>query len=302
MNLTTPPEVVDLSADRSEQLRAGLIAVARRQTDPPPRDRPAWLPIAAAATGVVTVAVGIAVVPRLGGPTPPVSTPATPLTSSSPTPTRQTALAKKWKVPPSTRVIPTDLGPVDPDEAWRAAGKCWGVKPGEERKRLRITWSRWMLEPAWYDGERWHGTPRRKIVQAIESADRLNFGLCDDGFLRSSGGGPTPWEPHPSLSILDGGGTGKVRPSFSNDPGEPWGVGGRLEGYRSVGSGEARVEMRVIWPGGTSPWYRGYVAGDTAFVEAVTYSAIGSAPAVAALEARTFDATGRLIETRVVTG
>lgn len=297
MNLIKPPEVHELSAERVERLRTGLVLKAR------PRTSPRWLPITAAAAGVAMVAAAIAVVPRLGGPTPSPGTSSAPLNWSTPSPSQpigQTALAKRWKVPPSTRVIRTDLGPVDPDEAWRAAGQCWGVKPGEERKRLRITWSRWMLESAWYDGERWHNTSRRKIVQVITSADGLNFALCDDRRLRSSGGGPTPLAPQPYLSILDGGGSGHVRPEFSNDPGEPWGLGGRLEAVRHAGTDVARVEMRAIWPGGTSPWYRGFVADDAGYVEAVTYSAKGSPPAEAALEARTFDATGRLIETRIV--
>lgn len=300
MNLTTPPEVDGLSADRTEQLRTGLIAMARRQTEP--RPRPTWLPVAAAATGVVAVAVAVAVVPRLGGPTLPADTSSAPLSYSTPSPpSEQTALAKSWKVPRSTRVINTDLGPVDPTEAWTAAGKCWGVKAGEERKRLRIVWSRWMLEPVWYDGNRWHNTPRRVMVQAITSADDHNFVLCIGGRQSSSGGAPFPHKPDPRLSILDGGGTGHIRPDVSNDPGEPWGLSGKLEAGRDAGINVARVEMRLIWPGGASPWYRGYIAGSAGYVKAFTYSATGSHPAKAELEARTFDATGRMIETRVVT-
>jgi hypothetical protein len=304
MNLHTPPEIDDLSAERAERLRAGLVDLARRQARPQ-RSRPGWVPVAAAATGVLTVAAAVAVVPRLSDPANPEQpsprSSAGPSTQPSKAPVTRTPLAIKWKVPDTATVVNTDLGPVGPEEAWRAAERCGAVRAGADRSRWRITMARRMLEPAWFDGRDWHATAKQKIVLAVWAADGTSFSMCDDGFRRLSGGGLTVDSFARYLSILDGGGSGHLVPGASNQPGKPWGLGGYLAVPRDAGLDVARVEMRVIWPGGTGAWHRGSVHGGAGFVEASTYSAHGVAPAEAAMEARTFDAAGRLIETRIVT-
>jgi hypothetical protein len=302
MNLTEPPEVRDLTPDRTEELRAGLVELASRPQAP--RHRwPASAPVIAAAVAVAVVAAGVVLVPRVGGPLPAdtstarPSDPATgPGTSSG---TRSTPGPSERPTATTPAVVNLDRGPAGQTDARRAARACFAALQGSgesgtpapaDATTATIHWARWMEPPIGYrrDGTV-DLTPGRQVVQSISTRNGY-WMLC-------VGDGPaTSWDPRTHNGQRKDNAASAARPvnvagSVQRSVGPPWVIdsSSAFDAIPRV----ARVEMRLVWAGGASPWYAGYVHGGTGYVAAAVTGTHGTPPARGGVEVRAFDAAGR---------
>jgi hypothetical protein len=282
-DLTTPPRVEDLTPERHEEMRSGLVALAHRQIADPTQG-PRWrqLGIAVtAATAIAAVIAGSALIGRLDDDR---SHPAGQGATS-------TATATSTPKPPAAGVVNLDLGPASDADAQRMVSECMKTadrQPIGPDDAMNITWARWITTPVTKSDGVWRDKPARQLVAVITSADGQKQGWCRDGFLTSAGATDTA----PSGML-----TGSTSGSGGEQPGHPWVLTKTFS--LSAFPGVARVELRLRWPGGAGPWYSGYVdqASLTGYVEAAAVGQRGAPPLNMRVDVRAFDAAGNIVHT-----
>jgi hypothetical protein len=313
LNLTEPPEVDEPSARRLDELRSALVEYARQ--DLRPKQRRAWVPVAAAVGAVAAIAAAVVVVPRLTSADPapadtnsPPSPHATIGSPPGPTPlTPSTPVRVTPPIPPSPRAgtVTGDLGPASQADARTMLDRCF-QSPGQvafrrqDRATATIEWARWMRTAAWFGpGSTWTVKQDRQLVVSVRRADGLAWALCVDdrhGYpgqqIVSGWDGVSASNRNPGLSAN--------RP-FVNSA--SFGSGSTSDGRWLLKYGTsfdliakvARVDIRLTWPGGASQWQHAAVHSANGYAEV---TAIGTGPKPAdrdvKVEVRLTDASGHV--------
>lgn len=299
MNLTTPPPVEDLDPDRAEQLRSNLVTMARnsqRETR-----RPTWVPMLAAACGIAVITTGVVVLAQSGGDH--SDQPAAPTPSSSPSP------AEVQKVPASKSArVSLDLGPASAAEARTAARKCLTQKTAhtgepnpatpDEADTATVHQARW-LKAVPGQGHRANPGQSRLLMQTFTTADGVWFQCLDAEMLRA-------FDP-----ALAGTSREAAMPLNLADPVNGlWTFAEVPNGASTLLSVEysfaampnvARVEIRIRWTGGASPWYGVSVTAGDGYVAASQRGAVHRRGAME-VDIRAFDAAGKQVFTDIEYG
>ncbi len=231
MNLTDPPEVRDLTPERADQLRAGLVAAARKSTTT--STRPAWVPAITAAAGIVAVALATVVIDRdVDRPQPP------PVASASAEP-----------------VIAIDRGPATSAQVAEAVRTCGPFKPPAGAEPL---FSRRVVEPL---------PPHRPATIAIVRAPNGKLHACFLNQLdfvqlwpQATADQPILRTVPPPSKTARAGGTLDGRPGIFSAGG-----GAIYRVHASVGRVEMRTVMKVGQRTFYGSWYRAVIADGTAF-------------------------------------
>ncbi|MGW6281659.1 hypothetical protein [Kribbella sp. NPDC055071] len=234
MNLLKPPPVEKLDPEYAEELRRAAVRGAYKALRPKK-----WVPVVAAACGIAVIAVGAVLLDRPGSPSP-APTPAGP----GPTATQPNGVIAE----PSPKNLPPgsmDLGAAGAADARAAARKCLANKQsidgGINRSVPADADTADLRDIRWIKS---FGTPgkTRSLVQSFTTTH--GWYLClDTELLKTS---------KPDRSDVTG--LSRTSPIVGiNLKGQ---VGnGVLEEYAFVTIPEvARVELRVTWKGGASPW------------------------------------------------
>jgi len=287
MNLTTPPPVEDLDPQYAEQLRASLVGNARQST----RQRSVWVPVLAAACGVAIITGGIVAGTGSGGTPVPASSP-----SASPTPARVQKVS-----PGSSSRISLDLGPASRTDSLAAAKQCLAqktsaigepnaAKPADADDATLHT-ARWLTTLPGDDGVLKPEKPKQ-LAQAFTTKAGVRVQCVGTRLLQAfdSAAAGVSWE--------------RSRNLYATDP-----ISGHWA-FFEVPAGRssllfvsfsfftlptiARVEVRIRWTGGASPWYGVPVEDRTGYVTASQLGAIHERRAME-VDYRAFDRDDRLI-------
>lgn len=287
MKLTTPPPVEDLDPQYSEQLRARLVADARRSR----RRRSVWTPALAAACGVAVITGGVIVSTRSGSDFPAPA--GSPPTSSAP---------EVRKVPPGDSArVSLDLGPAARVDSVAAARQCLAEKTsalGEpntakpsDADTATVHVARWLKTLPGDNGVL--QPPRdRQLAQTFTTKGGVRVQCVDSRLLQVFDPvfAGVSWERSRNL-----------------DPTEP--VNGRWAIFEVPSGGSsllfvsftfstlpniARVEARIRWTGGASPWYGVPVADGAGYLTASQQGAIHQ-PRAMEVDYRAFDSNGRQV-------
>ncbi|ADB30577.1 hypothetical protein Kfla_1476 [Kribbella flavida DSM 17836] len=287
MNLSTPPPVEELDRDYADQLRAELVKNARRGQ----RKGSVWAPVIAAACGIAVITTGVVVLAQPDDrPGPSAATPST----SSPSP------AKVQKVPAgSSPRVSLDLGPASAADAKEAARKCLAHRGGHngapnsaqpaDAETATVHQARWLKV---LPGE--HGKLRpardRMLAQTLTTREGV-WALCLDSDL---------------YQVFDPARAGiPFEQSVSLNAAEPingqWTIAEVPHGRSTVLFADfsfvtmpdvARVEVRIRWTGGASPWYGVPVVAGGGYVAASQPGAVHRRGQME-IDFRTFDKAGR---------
>lgn len=292
MNLTTPPPVEDLAG--ADEIRADLIRRARLSQ----RGRPAWVPVLAAACGIAVITTGVVILTRPGhdGSAPPIAS-----TPSTPAPT----LREVQKVPAdASPEVSLDLGPASRNIALADARECLAdaaaANAGEttvtdgsgdrvavplpaEADTATVHDARWVRTLPGYDRKI---TPdRRALMQTFITAKGV-WVMCIDNHYqqldknRPSSGSATFDFPVNGQWSVSNNPSGDGKSTFYTDF--------AFDALPQV----ARVELRLRWSGGATPWYGVTVKGGAGFVQA---SQLVHDQERAETDIRAFDASGKQI-------
>jgi hypothetical protein len=293
MNLTTPPPVEDL--DRADELRADLVRRARQSQ----HSRPAWVPVLAAACGIAVITTGVVVLTQTSGDD---SAPlgSTPSTEATPPDVVPKPINDIRKVPADASArVSLDLGPASRAESLAAARDCLaGARsdadgahpPGSpggpplpaEADTATVHDARWVRTVPGYN--RKISPDQRALVQTFTTAKGV-WAMCIDNHYqalqkhRRANGSADLTEPvNGQWTAADASGQGPS--TFYTDL--------AFDALPTV----ARVELRIRWSGGASPWYGVTVKGGAGFVEA---SQPGARSGEVETDLRAFDASGKQI-------
>jgi hypothetical protein len=300
MNLTTPPPVEDLDPDRADQLRSNLVTMARnsqRKTR-----RLTWVPMLAAACGIAVIMTGVVVLAQSGGNS--SDQPAAPTPSSSPTSSPSSPEVLKVPASKSARVS-LDLGNASAVEARTAARKCLTQKAAhtgepnpatpDEADTATVHQARW-LKTVPGPGHRASPEQSRLLMQTFTTAKGVWFQCLGPEMMRSF----DPARAGTSREV-----------AMSLNPADP--VNGQRR-FAEVPRGDssllwvdysfatmpnvARVELRIRWSGGASPWYGVSVTDGAGYVAASQPGAVYQRGAME-VDIRAFDAAGKQVCTDV---
>ena len=288
MNLTTPPPVEDLDPDYAEQIRAQLVKTARGRE----RKRSGWVPVLAAACGIAVITTGVVVLAETGddGDAGPAATAPT----SSPT------LPEVKKVPAtSSPRISLDLGPASAGDAKADARKCLAQPAGGEpnpvspadAETATVHQARWMqVLPG--EGGQAHPSADRVLVQSLTTQKGVWVQCVGTELyeLFDPVAAGISFEKSVPLNVADPiNGRWTIREV-------PDGASTLLfAGYRfSALPVVAKVEARIRWTGGASPWYGVPVTTGTGYVTASQEGAVHQRRALE-IDFRAFDKNGRQI-------
>lgn len=286
MNLTTPPPVEDLDPEYAEQIRTRLVRAAQRSQ----RKRSAWVPVVAAACGIALITTGVVELAE------PDDGPASTVPTPSPSP------GKAQKVSPgSSPRVSFDLGPASAEDAKRSARKCLGHTHGGSGEpnsavpadvdTATVHQARWMKAlPG--EGGKVHPTKDRILVQSLTTQKGL-WAQCIDSDLYEvfdPAAAGIPFEKSVLLNAVD--------PILG-----VWRIAELPDGestllfasYRfNALPSVVRVEVRIRWTGGSSPWYGVPVTASTGYVAASQAGAVDKRREME-IDIRAFDKSGRQI-------
>jgi hypothetical protein len=288
MNLTTPPPVEDLDPQYAEDLRAELVKNARRTR----RQRSAWVPVLAAACGVAIIAGGVVASTRSGDDSPgPASRPSV----TSPTP------VKLPDVPPGQSPrISLDLGPASRTDSLAAAKRCLVAKRstiGEPNSAVpadsaSATWHSARWQQAMSPADTMYSEPKRRLVQSFTTKAGVRV-QCIDAELLSSFDPAIAGVPWTKSLVLNAAEPVNGRWMFA-----PVGQGrssALLVAFSfSTTPAVTRLEMRIRWSGGASPWYGVVVDGGEGYLQATQPGAVNNYRE-REVDYRAFDRNGRQI-------
>lgn len=309
MNLTEPPEVEDLTPDRTDQLRTALVAHARRDRTAT-RPRRTWVPMVAAGAGVATVvAAGVLALPGDSDrpSAPPIGASSTPGTGPTiyrvtPRPGASTTPAPKWVAPPSG-TLNLDAGPATEAQVRAMLDRCFQSPGGSGFKRsdaatAKIEWARWMVKPVTYTDDGYDTKPGRQLVASVARADNRAWTLCVDDPSKLPGTQMTGgWQSGSPQAHRTNNASARMPVNGSGSGGDGKTRDGRwVLTYESAFDAiprVARAQFRITWPGGASPWHPAYVRNGTGYVD-VAAVGTGTKPANRRVEVRLFDKQGRI--------
>jgi hypothetical protein len=291
MNLTTPPPVEDLAG--ADEIRANLIRRARLSQ----RSRPAWVPVLAAACGIAVITTGIALLTRPGhdGSAPPVAS-----TPSSAPP----ILREVQKVPANASPeVSLDLGPASRNIALADARECLADAAGStdgstvldgsgdrvavplpaEADTATVHDARWVRTLPGYD--RTFNPGQQALIQTFSTVKGVWVMCIDNHYQRLEKNRPASGSATFDFPV-------NGQWSVSNNPSG----GGKSTFYTDFAFDAlpqvARVELRLRWSGGATPWYGVTVKGGAGFVQA---SQLVHDQERAETDIRAFDASGKQI-------
>jgi hypothetical protein len=292
MNPTTPPPVEDLA--RADELRADLVRRARNSQ----RTRPTWIPVLAAACGIAVITTGVVVLTRPGhdDSAPPIAS--TPSSATTP------VIREVRKVPAdgSARVS-LDLGPAGRNDALAAARECLAegvvaqgnthlidsaghdvkVPSPAEASTATVHDAHWIRTLPGYN--RKAGQGKRALVQTFTTTKGVWVMCIDNHYQRISKDRRPGGDAFLSYPV-------NGQWMASSDPAS----GGKSTFYTDLVfdalPSVARVEVRLRWSGGASPWYGVTVKGGAGFVEA---SQLVHDQERAETDIRAFDASGKQV-------
>ncbi|MFK4085086.1 hypothetical protein ACI2LF_13315 [Kribbella sp. NPDC020789] len=275
-----PPAVPPLTPGQRDRLRRQILQRSR----PRARRTPGWAaPLVAVGAVTAIVAGTLAVIQHPRAEQPPTTQ------SLSPSPSQQnTAIrhpAPSTSVPPLVILpFPTtvDLGPVPAEVAEKAAKSCH--VPGGGPGPLHVLWARKLKGVA----------PDSSFIQlVVQGAERSTgpysqvLAVCQQGI----GVYMIPdayWAKQPTarqgVSMV-------IRSSWSTQPTKMYFQNWTL--YRARPE-IARIESRYVWPGGSSEWITGAVAGGFAYTDSRAIP-VGKNATPPAEEIRAYDAQGRRV-------
>jgi hypothetical protein len=286
MNLTTPPPVEDLDPQYADDLRTELVRNARKSR----RQRSVWVPVLAAACGVAVITGGVVAGTRSGGgPAEPVGSP-----SSSPAP------GKVQHVPPGRSArISLDLGPASHADSLAAARRCLAQKSsafGEPNTTVPAdvdgaTWqsARWQKTVPGQGGPS-HPKTDKQLVQSFTTKAGVRLQCLDATLLEAF---------DPAVAGIS---WVKSRPLNVADPvNGQWLLSQAPDGRSlfaafgfSAMPNVTRVELRIRWTGGASPWYGVVVAGGSGYASATQEGAVNQRLA-REVDYRAFDRNDRVL-------
>lgn len=310
MNLIDPPEVKDLSPRRVDDLHTALVDQATADVRPKPRRT--WIPVLAATAGVATIATAVVVVPRLGGDTrapdgsatvagsPSASgKPSPSSTSSAPArtyPGRLPGAALKRVSPPVKVPAPAltvDRGPVSEADARAMLKRC--VETGAvgftsaDVATVELTLARWVaLPPDDASRELPGATDRQLVVMAVRADGKYDANCVErNGIVYESTGGVNQTGPLAAVEVMSGGG-------MTHDGADKgrWTVRGATP--FEVAAGVARVDPRLVWNGGSTPWQTAAFADGAGFAD-ISATGVGAKRSGTKTEIRLVDADGYLL-------
>jgi hypothetical protein len=288
-NLTTPPPVQELDPQYVEDLRAELVRTAHGTH----RQRSVWTPVLAAACGVAVITGGVVAGTRTVGSSDPAGSPA------PPTPTSTVA----QKVPDGgSERVNLDLGPAYGPATIEVAKRCLANKtsalgepntarPADVDAPASHT-ANWVKA---LPGDGGHTRPvvAKHLVQTITTQAGVRVQCRDAELLQS-------FDP------ANAGGLSFVK-SRNLDPATP--LNGQWT-FEEIHEGKLpllfvdfsfsawptvdRVELRIRWTGGASPWYGVRAIDGSGYVEASQYGAIHDRRATE-VDYRAIDRNGRVI-------
>ncbi|GAA1577861.1 hypothetical protein GCM10009789_34170 [Kribbella sancticallisti] len=288
MNLTTPPPVEDLDPDYAERIRTELVKNARRSE----RKRSMWVPVLAAACGIGVITTGVVLLAESGNG--PADLPAATPPTSSPSP------AEVQKVPAggSPRVS-LDLGPASADDAREAARKCLAHREGgngapssavpADAETATVHQARWLkLLPG--EGGELRPAKDRMLAQTLTTQKGV-WAQCLDSELYQVFDPAVAGIPFEKSMVLNAAEPINGQWTISEIP------DGRstllFAAFSFVTMPDvARVEVRIRWTGGASPWYGVPVAAGGGYVAASQPGAVNKRRAME-IDFRTFDKAGR---------
>jgi hypothetical protein len=301
MNLTTPPPVEDLDPDYADRIRRRLVEDARSSG----RRRPVWVPALAAACGIAVITIGVVVLTRTGGGwsggdgSGAASAPAT----STPSP------AQVQKVPAGkSRQMSLDLGPASSAEAKAAARQCLQKSAAAtgapnpatpaDAETATVHQARWLKVLPGQDGEL-RPARDRMLLQTFTTRKDV-WVECLDSQLADI------FDP-----VLAGTSREKALPLNAAEPiNGSWTIRDLPDGRSTLLFTDftfvtmpdvARVEIRIRWTGGASPWYGVAVVNGSGYVAASQPGAIHEKHSME-IDYRTLDKAGRVTSTDIEYG
>jgi hypothetical protein len=310
MNLTTPPPIDDLDPDRADQLRSNLVTMAHK-TQHETR-RATWVPMLAAACGIAVITTGVVVLAQSGGDH--SDQPAAPTPTSSPSPAEQGPDGKivhdeVLKVPASKSArVSLDLGPASAAEARTAARKCLTQKAADtgepnpatpdEADTATVHEARW-LKAVPGPGHRASPGQSRLLMQSFTTAKGVWFQCLDAEMMRSFDPAlaGTSREAAMSLNPADPVNGQWTLAEVPNGASTLLWVGYSFAAMPNV----ARVEIRIRWTGGASPWYGVSVTDGDGFIAASQPGAVYQRGKME-VDIRAFDAAGKQVFTDIEYG
>ena len=295
MNLTDPPAVDDLSPRRRDELRSGLVDHATDTIRPHPRR--SLIPVLAATAAVATVAAAVVVIPRLGdsATAPPVAGSTSP-SSSTVKPADGSTLPRvnpPVQIPAPDKTM--DRGPATEAQARKALRSCAsspgiGWKPADaDTATIRL--ARWADKPVTLGMHPDFDTrpARQLVVNAVRAGGQRSMYCVDDqnpGGAIPVQGGSAELHSNLTMPITGGGGGGR------NNTAGHWYV--EYSAPFNVVAGVARVDLRLTWNGGASPWRSAVLRGRLGYAD---LAATGSSavPRGVKVEVRLVDADDYLL-------
>ncbi|TCC48598.1 hypothetical protein E0H75_18585 [Kribbella capetownensis] len=274
MNLLTPPPVEKLDAEYADQVRRDLVRKARK------RQRPAWVPVVAAACGMAVITTAVVLLSRPGDDS---GAPAANTSAPTATPT-------VVQVPPAKSArVSLDLGQATASEARAAARNCLAdlspreggnapAKP-QDADSATVRQARWIKTMA--------GSGVAKILmQTFTTAKGYWFQCLGDDLVRSrpsadSRGGLNVADP-----VL-----GDWRLQQGTEAGGPL----LLAEYSFVTlPSVVRMELRIRWTAGASPWYGVTFSDGAGYIAASQLGAVAKRGEME-VDVRAFDTTGKQV-------
>jgi hypothetical protein len=279
MNLTKPPPVEKLDPSYADELRRNLVRGASKARRPPK-----WIPVVAAACGIAVITTGVVLLSQTGDDS------GAPAATTSPTP-RPTATVVQ--VPPAKSArVSLDLGQATTTEARVEARKCLAnlsagggntpAKP-EDADTATVRQARWIKTMARPDGQ----SAPRILMHTFTTANGNWFQCLGDDLVRAS---PTRES-----------GTAVLNPA---DPvyGE-WRLQQGTEAGRPLLFAEysfltlptvVRMELRIRWTGGASPWYGVTFSDGAGYIAASQLGAVFKRGEME-IDVRAFDTAGKQV-------
>jgi hypothetical protein len=287
--LTTPPPVEELDPQYAEDLRSELVKSARGSR----RQRSAWTPILAAACGVAVITGGVVASTRSGD---------SPEPASSPAPSATSAVVQKVPAASSERVN-LDRGSVDAfgPESQALVKRCLAEKRsalGEPNNATSadlddaaVYTARWQ-QAVPGEGGVVRPTRTKYLLQNLITKTGIRVQCLDSTLLQSFDPALAgiPWDRSRYLSKVEAvNGVWSFR-EIPDGGSSLLYVGYSFSALPSV----TKVEIRIRWTGGASPWYAVPVDDGTGYVAA---SQLGAAHRKHAMEVdyRALDRNGRVV-------
>ena len=293
MNLTTPPAVEDLDPDYADRIRRRLMKDARSSR----RRRSVWGPALAAAGGIAVITIGVVVLTRTGGDG--SGGDGSGVASAPPTITPTPAQVQKVPAGKSQQ-IPLDLGPASAAEARAAARQCLQKSEAAtgapnhatpaDAETATVHQARWLKVLPGQDGEL-RPARDRMLLQTfttrtgiwVECLDSQLADIYDPALAGTSRERALPLN---AAEPINGSWTFKDVPDGRSTL--------LFTDFTFVTMPDvARVEIRIRWTGGASPWYGVAVVNGSGYVAASQPGAIHEKHAME-IDYRTLDKAGRV--------